>query len=377
MRWSTRSAPHMHSTCHCRPRSCARLSATTPRSSTLDPSRGIMPEDAQRSDASPLDVARQAELFELRHSRDELAAILGGIAEGVTVQDVSGALIFANEVAARLSGFSSADEFRQSFASVVQRFSLFDESGTPFPYDRLPGRRVLRGEEPEEVVVQFRDRDSDDWRWSILDAKPVLDEHGKLRMVVNLFRDITDRKRQTDATDFLAAASTILGSTLDVPSRLQELAELVVNRIADWCIVDLVESDNEARRVALAHANPDDAELAQVIRQQRPDVNPREATRPRSWIVIPLEARGRTLGSITLATAGSGRRYDQIDLTIAQDLATRVALAIDSAYLFREAQEQAEHYAVLNTALRETVEERDRAVADLQQALRTRDEFLA
>ncbi len=336
-----------------------------------------MLDDAQRSDASPLDVARQAELFELRHSRDQLAAILGGIAEGVTVQDADGALIFANDVAARLSGFSSAEEFRQSFASVVQRFSLFDESGTPFPYDRLPGRRVLRGEEPEEVVVQFRDRDSDDWRWSILDAKPVLDEHGKLRMVVNLFRDITDRKRQTDATDFLAAASTILGSTLDVPSRLQELAELVVNRIADWCIVDLVESDNEARRVALAHANPDDAELAQVIRQQRPDVNPREATRPRSWIVIPLEARGRTLGSITLATAGSGRRYDQIDLTIAQDLATRVALAIDSANLFREAQEQAEHHAVLNVALRETVEARDRALADLQQALRTRDEFLA
>ena len=51
-----------------------------------------MPEDAQRSDASPLDVARQAELFELRHSRDELAAILGGIGEGVTVQDTSGAL---------------------------------------------------------------------------------------------------------------------------------------------------------------------------------------------------------------------------------------------------------------------------------------------
>src|SRR6266849_3859536 len=347
------------------------------RSGTMAARGRDMLDDAQRSDASPLDVARQAELFELRHSRDQLAAILGGIAEGVTVQGADGALIFANDVAARLSGFSSADEFRQSFASVVQRFSLFDESGNPFPYDRLPGRRVLRGEEPEEVVVQFRDRDSGDWRWSILDAKPVLDEHGKLRMVVNLFRDITDRKRQTDATDFLAAASTILGSTLDVPRRLQELAELVVNRIADWCIVDLVESDNEARRVALAHDNPDDAELAQVIRQQRPDVNPREATRPRSWIVIPLEARGRTRGSITLATAGSGRRYDQIDLTIAQDLATRVALAIDSANLFREAREQAEHHAVLNVALRETVEARDRALADLQQALRTRDEFLA
>src|SRR5712691_733586 len=336
-----------------------------------------MLDDVQRSDASSLDVARDAELFELRHSRDQLAAILGGIAEGVTVQDADGALIFANEVAARLSGFTSADDFRQSFASVVQRFTLFDESGQPFPYERLPGRRLLHGEEPEEVVVQFRNRDSGDWRWSILDAKPVRDEDGHVRMVVNIFRDITDRKRQTDATDFLAAASTILGSTLEVPSRLEKLAELVVSRIADWCIVDLVESDNVVRRVAVAHANSDDAELARALRQQRPEVNAREAIQPRSWIVLPLLARGQTLGNLTLATAGAGRRYDQIDQTIAQDLATRAALAIDSANLFREAQEQAEHYAVLNVALRETVEERDRAVADLQQALRTRDEFLA
>ncbi len=336
-----------------------------------------MSEDAQRSDASPLDVAREAELFELRRSRDQLAAILGGIAEGVTVQDADGAVIFANEVAARLSGFSSADEFQKSVASVVQRFTLFDESGHPFPYDRLPGRRILRGEEPEEVVVQFRNRDSGDWRWSILDAKPVRDELGQVRMVVNLFRDITDRKRQTDATDFLAAASTILGSSLDVPSRLEKLAELVVSRIADWCIVDLAESDNVVRRVAVAHANSDDAELASALRQQRPEVNSREAIQPRSWIVLPLLARGQALGSLTLATAGAGRRYDQIDVGIAQDLATRAALAIDSTNLFREAQEQAEHYAVLNVALRESVEERDRAVADLQQALRTRDEFLA
>ena len=55
-------------------------------------SRGNMSEDAQRSDASSLDVAREAELFELRHSRDQLAAILGGIAEGVSVQDADGAL---------------------------------------------------------------------------------------------------------------------------------------------------------------------------------------------------------------------------------------------------------------------------------------------
>jgi signal transduction histidine kinase len=50
---------------------------------------------------------------------------------------------------------------------------------------------------------------------------------------------------------------------------------------------------------------------------------------------------------------------------------------VDNARLYREAQEQAQHQAVLNGALRETVDERDRALAELQQVLRTRDEFLA
>jgi signal transduction histidine kinase len=60
-----------------------------------------------------------------------------------------------------------------------------------------------------------------------------------------------------------------------------------------------------------------------------------------------------------------------------EDLATRAGLAVDNVRLFREAQEQAQHQATLNAALRETVDERDRALEDLQQALRTRDEFLA
>jgi signal transduction histidine kinase len=98
---------------------------------------------------------------------------------------------------------------------------------------------------------------------------------------------------------------------------------------------------------------------------------------PRSRIVVPLAARGLTFGSITLATTRSGRRLGQADFELAEELATRVALAIDNARLYREAQEQAEHQSVLNVALRETVDERDRALADLQQALRTRDEFLA
>jgi signal transduction histidine kinase len=352
---------------------------------------------------------------DLRRSRDQLAAILGGIAEGVTVQDVDGHLVYANDVAAGLSGYSSADEFISTFPDVNQRFTLFDEAGEAFPFDSLPGRRLLRGELPAEVVVQFRNADTGEWRWSILDATPVRDVHGRLQLVVNIFRDITDRKRQADAADFLAAASTILSTTLELENSLQQVAELAVPRIADWCIIDLIARDNNlAQRVAIAQAYAEDAELAREFRGRIPGVNTTggfvervlrtgrgeligdwstvaedmlpedpgrrrllEGMRPRSWIVVPLRARGQTFGSVTLATSRSGRRYNQFDFELAEDFATRAAFAIDNARLYREAHEQAEHQSVLNVALRETIEERDAAMTDLQKALRTRDEFLA
>lgn len=295
---------------------------------------------------------------DLRRSRDQLAAILGGIAEGVTVQDARGVLVYANEVAAKLSGYASVEGLLSDPGAPAQRFAMFDEAGEPLSVERLPGRRLLRGEPAEELEVQFRNLESGEWRWSIVDATPVNDANGQLQLVVNIFRDITERKRQTDATEFLAAASTVLGSTFDIESTLQRVAELAVRQIADRCGIDLVEGPGRTRRVAFAAVEP-------------------EAGPARSELSVKAVARGETVGVITLATSASGRRYDQVDVAIADDLARRAALAIDNARLFRETQEQLDHQAALNTALRETIEQRDQALLELQGVLRTRDEFLA
>jgi signal transduction histidine kinase len=90
----------------------------------------------------------------------------------------------------------------------------------------------------------------------------------------------------------------------------------------------------------------------------------------RSVIIVPLVARGRTLGAITLVAAESGRRYGPDDLKIAEELGIRAALAADNAELYREAQQQAAVHVELNTALRDTM-------SQLREALQTRDEFLA
>jgi len=57
-----------------------------------------------------------------------------------------------------------------------------------------------------------------------------------------------------------------------------------------------------------------------------------------SFIVVPLVARDLTLGALTLAMSESGRRFDEADLALAQDLAQRAAVAVDNARLFGEAE---------------------------------------
>ena len=247
----------------------------------------------------------------------------------------------------------------------------------------------------------------------MVNATPITDEQGQVTLAVNVFRDITERKRAEDAARFLAAAGTALAESLDYRVTLQRVADLAVPTLADWCVVDVVE-DGGIERVALAHADPakieaterlqrlypDDPSATQgvpnVVRTGQPELVPeisdamleaaaRDAEhlrllrelQLRSYIVVPLIARGRTLGAVSLVGATGRRRYDAADLAVAQDLAARAALALDNARLYREAREQAETHALLNRALRETIAERDETAARLQQTLRTRDEFLA
>jgi GAF domain-containing protein len=82
---------------------------------------------------------------DLRRSRNELAIILQGINEGVTVQDRSGKLVYANQAAAEFMGFASVEEvLRTELNDVRGRFRLFNEQGQPFLLDDMPGRQVLR-----------------------------------------------------------------------------------------------------------------------------------------------------------------------------------------------------------------------------------------
>jgi len=192
--------------------------------------------------------------------------------------------------------------------------------------------------------------------------------------VMTFSRNITRRKREEQGSRLLSDASRVLASTLDYEKTLQAVAKLAVGDLADWCAVDLADEDGRVRQVVVAHKDEAKIKWAKelnkryppeyggqtgvghVIRTGQAEIYPditdemlTAAARDgdhlsimrelqiRSALVVPMIARGRTLGALTLISTSTGRRYGELDQALAMELATRAAIAIDNAQLYRSA----------------------------------------
>jgi two-component system phosphate regulon sensor histidine kinase PhoR len=182
-------------------------------------------------------------------------------------------------------------------------------------------------------------------------------------------RDATARTVERQRRlDFVREAGQVLASSTDYRSAIQRVAELAVRDYSDWCVVDVAEDGSPLERVAVARA-----ELLSKKAAAAPDQVPEEAVRrvvetgglqivpplgeasngrkkgailggidARSAICVPLRAQERTLGALTLARTQSGENYGADDLALTEDLAGRIALAIDRGRLYRAVEERAD-----------------------------------
>jgi serine phosphatase RsbU (regulator of sigma subunit) len=171
---------------------------------------------------------------------------------------------------------------------------------------------------------------------------------------------------------FLADASVALSESLDYQATLDAITELLVPRLADWCVVQLIHGD-ELRTVAVQHADPerlawakavaaryplkmdDDRGTAVVARSGRSELFPTLPSRlleriavdqdhlalfrslgMSSLLVVPLTGRSEILGVVALVYAGSGRHYRPEDVSYVEDVVRRAGLALEAADTLRE-----------------------------------------
>jgi PAS domain S-box-containing protein len=248
-------------------------------------------------------------------------------------------------------------------------------------------RRLLHPEDQEPVLaalaeaaaggrephLEFRIlRPDGGLRWLESWGRLQADAAGQPRRLVGICADRTERKRIEEALRLLAEANSVLAASLDPDAILHAVARLAIPQLADYCLIDVVE-EGVPRRVA-AHAIPSHEEriqqalayspdlsrehhpIARAIRsgevQMMPEVRPETLAAVslspehlellasfgiRSLLVVPLVARGKTRGSISLMFGASGRGYRAWEMTLAEELARRVALAIDNLHLYHDA----------------------------------------
>ncbi|MBA2382906.1 MAG: GAF domain-containing protein [Chloroflexi bacterium] len=315
---------------------------------------------------------------------DDLRTILEGIAAGVTVQEERGRLLFVNDDAARMAGFlSPAEMLAATPGEIVERFELIGEDGVPFDQTRLPGRRVLAGEDPDSVLVGFRPRNEPHERWSLLQARAATLGDGR-RVAINTFHDVTsrveterqiraserqtlelaeDRRRAGEIARILADAALRLEEARHVNAVAQAAVDAMIPAVADWSVVDLLRPDGALRRVARAaldhdlqarleplwvHASAPDRESPSrhVLTSGDPlvvlDMERSSAAEPvvdredhrivdaigiRSFIIQPIVARGSVVGSIAFVTVRE-RTFDSAGVAATAEIANRVGLAI-------------------------------------------------
>ncbi len=247
-------------------------------------------------------------------------------------------------------------------------------------------RHCVETGEEYEIEHRFRRASDESFRWHLSRGLPMRDEDGTIVGWVGTATDVDDQKRATEAQRFLFQASSVLGSSLDYRSTLAQVAQLAVPEIADWCGVDILEEDGTTRQLAVAHNDPQkvafahelseryppdpaslrgaakvvetgEAELVPLITDEMIEASSRDELHLqlirelglRSYMCVPMVARGRTLGAVTFVAAESGRVYGEADLELAEELARRAATAVDNAELYRRAEERAQAAQVLDT----------------------------
>ncbi len=323
-------------------------------------------------------------MMDLREASDgddlPLGAVLDALGEAVTIRGLDDRLIYANQAALDRLGFASAEELRDADPRVLMGdYETSGEDGQEIDMDDLPSVRLLRGEQPEPLLLHWVNRTTGEERWALLKTAPVRDADGSMKAAVTIIEDVTATRRRTLRLEFLAQTTNqVLASSLDYQETLRSVAGLAVPQIADWCAVDLFNSHGGRESVAVAHADPTKLAMAKRLRAFEADeldpeqglgrvrrtgesllfrditdellvnaaIDPEHlellrAVGMRSALAVPMTVRGSTIGALTMVSAESGRTFDESDVEFAEQIARRAGLLVESARLYTERSEVA------------------------------------
>jgi PAS domain S-box-containing protein len=307
----------------------------------------------------------EAKSAEAERFRQHLAEVVRGTQDAVLSKDLDGIVTTWNPAAARLYGYSPEEAIGRHVSFIVPADHKDEE--------KVILDRVKRGERLDTYETE-RIR-ADGARISVsLTVSPIRSPMRGLIGASVVARDITAEVRRRRAQEFLVAASRLLDSSLDPEETARTIVSTAVPELAEICLIDFRRPDGWYGDSVVAGANPEMAARLERIRREKP-LDPAgehpvaqvlRLNQPMIWrdlkapevvdkvsqspehlqlmqeagynsaAVVPLIARGRTLGAVSFLHAHGDLRYDPDDLEFLSELGERAALALDNARLYRE-----------------------------------------
>ncbi|HEX6710857.1 MAG TPA: PAS domain S-box protein [Rubrobacter sp.] len=325
----------------------------------------------------------------LRESEERFRVTFEHAAVGAAQVGIDGRWLRVNRRLCEILGYEREELLQRTFQEITHPDDL-DENVEQM-------RRLLEGELQTYTVEKRYMRRDGSAVWVNLTVSLVRGSSGEPGYFISVVEDISERKKAEEERDLLlvreqlaraeavtarrrlallAAAGPALSASLDYEETMEGITRLLVPELADWCLLDIVEEDGNVNQLASAHADPEKEDLLRRLREYRrfgegdpgstaevlrtgksvmipdlPDATYYERAlvgehleivsrlEPRSLMCVPLLARGKTLGAITLVSSRLDRRYDEEDLLLAENLAYRCALAADNARLYRDRSE--------------------------------------
>ncbi|MBF5043787.1 PAS domain S-box protein [Aggregicoccus sp. 17bor-14] len=304
----------------------------------------------------------------LQTRSEQLRLLVEGVRDYALIMlDPEGRILSWNAGAERIYGYRAEEALGRSHALLYGPQDAAD--GRP----RLALERACREGRFECEEERVRKDGSRLWSHVILTA--LRDAHGRLSGYAKVTHDISEQHRAQQMQAFSVRAARELAKSLDLDVTLRALAQLAVELLADFCLLDLLREDGQLQRVQVASRAPQLAPLmerlrgfapvpgsdspgAQVLRDGRSRLVPQNGARdldriarnaehrelleilgPTSNIFAPLTAHGRVLGVISVARAGASRPFTPEDVEVVESVASQAAMSIYNAQLYRDARE--------------------------------------
>lgn len=303
----------------------------------------------------------------LERSEERFRALIQHSADAIQLLSAEGNILYSSNSVERVLGYKPEEIQGVGAAPYLHPddLPLFMERFTTLL--QTPGG---------QVTLEYRVKHKNgSWAWIEATGSNYLhDPH--IQAIVGNFRNITERKKLEERQRLLSRASEKLSSSLDQQITLHEIAQMIVPSLADYCRIAVLDERKQIKEIAVHHIDPEQLTLVQALYEQYKDninspqglqkllitgqaelisdvsesvlqqalqENPAmtaiiEALGLKSYMGTPLIARDRVIGAITFSSTEPQRHYTPDDLAFAEELAHRIALSLDNARLYSEAQ---------------------------------------